>query len=203
MQERVLIVEDHPLFVRAMQDLLRENYPKLHVEVAQSCEAAVSWLRGQTHSALPRAILCDLDLPDAHGIQAIERLRPLASCPLWVVSAASSQALVDEVLACGADGFISKRMDTAKLLAGLRPLLGDVVKPDLAARAHSYDAWVLSISQRRVAEQLVLGLSNKEIAKVLHLGLETVKSHVSEIIARVQARNRTEAVLKLLRSGKV
>jgi DNA-binding NarL/FixJ family response regulator len=49
----------------------------------------------------------------------------------------------------------------------------------------------------------VLGLSNKEIANVLHLGLETVKSHVSEIIARVQARNRTEAVLKLLRSGKV
>jgi DNA-binding NarL/FixJ family response regulator len=77
------------------------------------------------------------------------------------------------------------------------------VKPDQAARAHSYDAWVLSISQRRVAEQLVLGLSNKEIANVLHLGLETVKSHVSEIIARVQARNRTEAVLKLLRSGKV
>ena len=196
------MVEDHPLFVRAMQDLLRENYPRLRAEVAQSCEVAASWLLGLTPSEQPHAILCDLDLPDASGVQAVQRLRPLSSAPLWVVSAASSQALVDEVLACGADGFISKRLDTVKLLAGLRPVLGEVVKPDTTSPDEP-QAWVLSSSQQRVAEQLVLGLSNKEIASELHLGLETVKSHVSEIMARVQARNRTEAVLRLLRSERV
>jgi DNA-binding NarL/FixJ family response regulator len=202
MKERILMVEDHPLFVRAMQDLLRENYPRLRVEVAQSSEVAASWLLGLTASDQPYAILCDLDLPDASGVQAVQRLRPLSTAPLWVISAASSQAVVDEVLACGADGFISKRLDTDKLLAGLRPLLGEVVKPD-STSPDSPHAWVLSSSQQRVAEQLVLGLSNKEIASVLHLGLETVKTHVSEIMARLQARNRTEAVLRLLRSEQV
>ena len=196
------MVEDHPLFVRAMRDLLRENYPSLRVEVAQSCETAASWLLGLTAADQPLAILCDLDLPDAHGAQAVQRLRALCASPLWVVSAASSQALVDEVLACGADGFISKRLDSAKLLAEMRSFLGAISKPDPSGALVS-QPWVLSSSQQRVAEQLVLGLSNKEIASVLSLGLETVKSHVSEIIARVQARNRTDAVLRLLRSERL
>ena len=198
MPAELLMVEDHPLFVRAMLDLLKENYPQLRVHVASDCAAACSWLLSLKIPEMGCAVLCDLDLPDAHGMEAVQRLRLLTQHPLWVLSAEYSQSIKDQVLACGADGFISKRSDAATLLASLKPLLGDSVVVSKTMAAPSDTAMLLSASQQRVAEQLVLGLSNKEIAAVLFLGLETVKSHVSEIIARLQARNRTEAVLKLM-----
>ncbi len=198
MQAQILMVEDHPLFVRAIQDLLKENYPNLQIHVAPHCAAASNWLLSLKAPTSLCAVLCDLDLPDAHGFEAVQRLRPLTSQPLWVLSAEYSQAMIEQVLACGADGFISKRSDSAALLAGLKPLLGEPVALSEGGGADASAAMLLSASQQRVAEQLVLGLSNKEIAAILFLGLETVKSHVSEIIARLHARNRTEAVLKLM-----
>ena len=194
---RVLLVEDHPLFVRALQDLLREHYPGHQVFAASSCAEAVSWLAefGADHSLC--AIFCDLELPDAQAAQAVQRLRPMADCPLWVISAESSSSVVEQALAHGANGFISKRADAHSILAGLKRALGSPQAP--SGKSLNGDEWILSASQQRVARQLVLGLSNKEIARVLYLGLETVKSHVSEIIGRLDVRNRTEAVRKLLK----
>ena len=197
MPAQLLMVEDHPLFIRAMQELLKENYSQLQVIVAPDCATACAWLQSLKMPQSICAVLCDLDLPDAHGMEVVQRLRLLTGCPIWVLSAEYSQSTIDQALASGADGFISKRSDAAALLASLKPLLGECVAVSKAVSAHSDAAAVLSASQQRVAEQLVRGLSNKEIAAVLFLGLETVKSHVSEIIARLQARNRTEAVLKL------
>jgi DNA-binding NarL/FixJ family response regulator len=197
-QAQLLMVEDHPLFVRAMQDLLKENYPRLRVHVAPDCAAACDWLLGLKAPTSLCAVLCDLDLPDANGVQAVQRLRPLTTLPLWVLSAEYSQTTIAQVLACGANGFISKRSDTVALLHGLKSMLGEPAALTDTALTHSGCAVVLSASQQRVADKLVLGLSNKEIAATLYLGVETVKSHVSEIISRLQARSRTEAVLKLM-----
>lgn len=198
MPAQLLIVEDHPLFVRAIQDLLKENYPHLQISVASDCARACAWLSNLKTPDMLHAVLCDLELPDTSGIEVVQRLRPLTRRPLWILSAEYSQAIIEQAIAGGADGFISKRSDVAALLASLKTLLGEPVPGATAAREVSDAAIVLSASQLRVAEQLVLGLSNKEIAAMLFLGLETVKSHVSEIIARLQARNRTEAVLKLM-----
>jgi DNA-binding NarL/FixJ family response regulator len=196
-QQIVLLVEDHPLFVRAMQDLIQHHYPGLQIVVAPSCESAAAWLSGITPQLPLRAIFCDLNLPDASGLQVLERLRPLTSCPLIVVTAEFDEVLAGLAKQLGANGFISKRNDAETMLASMSDALGPAMQAE--HNAAGYVVQGLSQSQLRVAEQLMQGLSNKDIARALNIGSETVKSHISEVIARVGAKNRTDAVLKLLR----
>jgi DNA-binding NarL/FixJ family response regulator len=191
--ETVLIVEDHPMFVRALQDLMLLHYPHFKVVVAPTCASAQAWLVEQGVSLHLRAVFCDLNLADASGAQVVQRLKPLTNAPILVISADDDGAILAVIQSIGVGAFVSKRSSVDSLLEGMSKLLG---MPQLEKKVIEWHS-SLSSSQRKVAEQLINGLSNKEIAKALQLAPDTVKSHVSEIISRTGARNRTEAVLKL------
>ena len=171
-QETLLLVEDHPLFVRALEDLIGHHYPFLEVAAVPSCAAARAWLAEHSSQCQLRAVFCDLNLPDAQGLAVVEQLRPLTSVPLV----------------------------PAQLLQALEPVLGSPAMEAGAARVSALQT--LSASQQRVAEQLVRGLANKEIARELQIAPETVKSHVRDIMQRLGARNRTEVVLQLVRPAR-
>lgn len=191
--DTVLIVEDHPMFVRALQDLMNLHYPHFKIVVAPTCSAALAWLIEVKSDLILKAIFCDLKLPDAEGAQVVQKIKPLTDAPLLIISAEYDDSVVSQLHAIGMTAFVSKRSSVDHLLEGVIKLLG----PPQPGRAVSELDASLSLSQRKVAQQLINGLSNKEIARALQLSPDTVKSHISEIIARTGARNRTEAVLKL------
>lgn len=189
----VLVVEDHPMFVRALLELLSFHYPLVRVVVAPTCSAAQAWLMERQAGLDLRAVLCDLTLPDAQGAQVVQSIRSLVDVPIVVISAEHSESVVNTIESLGIAKFVSKRSSVEGLLGGIASLLG----PPQPSAPTIQDRWALSSSQRRVAQQLINGLANKEIAKALQLSPDTVKTHVSEIMSRLGARNRTEAVLKL------
>jgi DNA-binding NarL/FixJ family response regulator len=189
----VLVVEDHPMFVRALQDLLAVNYPHIDFVVAPTYAAAQAWLIEWQSGLNLRAVFCDLTLPDAQGTQVVENIRLLVDAPILVISAEYAESVVSTVQAMGVAAFVSKRSSVDELLNGIAELLG----PPQPRITSIQEKWSLSLGQRKVAHQLINGLSNKEIAKALQLSPDTVKTHVSEIMSRLGARNRTEAVLKL------
>lgn len=199
-QETLLLVEDHPLFVRALEDLIGHHYPFLEVAAVPSCAAARAWLAEHSSQCQLRAVFCDLNLPDAQGLAVVEQLRPLTPAPLVIVSAESQESFAVAAQALGVLHFVSKRLEPAQLLQALEPVLGSPAMDAGAARVSALQT--LSASQQRVAEQLVRGLANKEIARELQIAPETVKSHVRDIMQRLGARNRTEVVLQLVRPAR-
>ena len=191
--ETVLIVEDHPMFVRALQALMSRHYPHIRSVVAPTCASAQAWLTETAPTSKLKAIFCDLNLPDAKGAHVLRQIKTLTSAPLLVISAEIEDSTVAEIESLGVMALVSKRSSVESLMEGMAKLLG---APQTSQPADLWDG-LLSASQRKVAQQLINGLSNKEIAKALLLAPDTVKSHVSEIMLRMGARNRTEAVLKL------
>ena len=191
--ETVLIVEDHPMFVRAVQALMSRHYPHIRVVVAPTCASAQAWLVETESTSNLKAVFCDLNLPDAKGAQVVRQIKPLTQVPLLVISGEVEDSIVTEIESIGIAALVSKRSSVESLMHGMAKLLG---APQTEPSAGHGDG-SLSASQRKVAQQLINGLSNKEIAKALQLAPDTVKSHVSEIMSRMGARNRTEAVLKL------
>ena len=191
--ETVLIVEDHPMFVRAVQALMSRHYPNFKVVVAPTCASAQAWLIETESTSNLKAIFCDLNLPDAKGVQVLRQIKPLTQVPLLVISGEVEDSIMADIESIGIAALVSKRSSVESLMDGMAKLLG---APQTEQSADHWDV-SLSASQRKVAQQLINGLSNKEIAKALQLAPDTVKSHLSEIMSRIGVRNRTEAVLKL------
>lgn len=106
--------------------------------------------------------------------------------------------MLKQVRRLGATAFVSKRSDTDALVNALAAVLGPVHQPAVPKQPGRLASEHLSASQVRVARLLVQGHPNKEIARILDVAPDTVKTHVRDIMAKLDARNRTEAVLKLL-----
>ncbi len=194
---QVLVVEDHPMFVAALKQLIGYHFPAIEIYVAATLEDSIAWLR--LTGIQPLAILCDLSLPDAQGTQVIQSLRTVTTSPLVVISADNTIDTQKLMLHCGVNEFIPKRADTSVLLGTLAKVFGLSPKPTLATEPVLNDL-ALTVSQSRVAKLLMQGHPNKEIARMLHLAPETIKTHVRDIMTKLDVRNRTEAVLKLLQA---
>ena len=199
---RVLLVEDHPLFLNAVRDILARHFSGFALSCATSVDEAMLVLDAAIlgDGRCPTAILCDLHLPDSTDSTWFARLRARTgpATHIAVLSAEHDTTLIAAALHDGANSFISKTLGVDALLDQFSAVLGapanqrGPLTPDALHFPSDFSA-----RQMAVAKVLVKGQSNKEIARTLGLGPETIKSHVSEIIAKLGARNRTEAVSKL------
>lgn len=192
-----LIVEDHPLFAKAVGDLISWARPGLAVQRCQCVADALHFLSG---SPAPVLIVLDLMLPDSAGastVGTIARRRP--GIPIIVVSAEDSLAMNRAVLEAGAVRFVSKSAKPQEIARAIEDVLGTQNTADAHAEMPAQHGLShLSPRQREVLEELSTGKSNKEIAIRLSMSPETVKAHVQTILSRLGVRNRTEAVRHFL-----
>ena len=133
-----LIVDDHPLFLEALQSALRAGYPKADVEVAESISGARAQLEKRDFSL----VLLDLKMPDAGGLEGLRAVRArIPKTPLAVISAISGSEIVGQVKSCGADGFISKNQKRSAIMDSVARLLhGESDFPDAGSNtAAGYD----------------------------------------------------------------
>jgi DNA-binding NarL/FixJ family response regulator len=194
----VLIVDDHPM----VRDALTQTVQALAetVEVCQACDYA------GLMSALCRAAfdlaLVDLQMPGMDGVAGVVRIRAAAPMlPLVVASGQEDAQTIRAVLAAGAAGFVPKTSSSSVMVNALRLVLagGVFVPPQMlsaaAPAARSADGG-LTPRQLDVLRGLLKGLPNKLIARELGLTEGTVKIHIAAILRALQARNRTDAVLR-------
>jgi DNA-binding NarL/FixJ family response regulator len=152
----------------------------------------------------PGVAIVDLDLPDEPGTALIERLVARGGDSKFLVyTGLTDPSLVSVALESGADGFVAKPGGLSVLVEGLREVSrgGCYRDPSLVKLARtdaSAPARLLSRREAEVLELLSTGLTGEEIAERLVLSPETVRTHVRNAMGKLDARTRTEAVVRAL-----
>jgi DNA-binding NarL/FixJ family response regulator len=188
----ILIVDDHPLILAAIQLAVSSVFERSKLEFASTIAEASAIAA----VASPRLILLDLNLPDAKGLDGVVRLRaqhPRAG--LVVISGRDDQITVALARSLGIDGFISKSqslMDMQRLIGSV--LAGEAVFPAPAEPSAAASAIAaLTPAQGRVLAAVATGKLNKQIAFELGVSEATVKSHLFIIFKKIGVLNRTQA----------
>ncbi|MFE2415417.1 response regulator [Streptomyces hokutonensis] len=211
----VLLVDDEPL-VRAGLRAVLEAQPDIEVVGEAADGAAVIPLVRQLR---PDVVAMDVRMPLLDGIEATRAvLRTIEDPPkILVITTFENDEYVYEALRAGADGFLLKRARPAEIVHAVRlvaegeSLLFPASVRQLAAEygdGGGNRAARAALERARLTEReaevlrlMARGLSNAEIAARLVVGTETVKSHVSAVLAKLGARDRTQAVIAAYESG--
>jgi DNA-binding NarL/FixJ family response regulator len=209
---RILLVDDEPLIRSGLSAILSLE-DDLAV-VGEAGDGAEAWT--EVHRLEPDLVMMDVRMPRMDGIQATRALLASAqehNAPrILILTTFESDDYVFEALKAGADGFLLKRAKPEELVQAVRAVargesimypakLRELVAqhgsrgPDLIAEAG------LSGREAEVLRQLAQGHNNQEIARLMHLGVETVKTHISSILAKLNVRDRTQAVIVAYESG--
>jgi DNA-binding NarL/FixJ family response regulator len=203
---KVLIVDDHPLILHALELVLPELDSSLELLSASNRVDTLTLLARHPDCAI---VLLDLTLPGAHGLDLLGELRrDQPWLPIVVLSATHDRATVGAALAAGARGFIAKTASPLALLDAIRTVLsgGRHVTTDLGPvprmiEGVPIDALGLTQRQSDVLALLVQGKPNKIICRDLRLSEGTVKVHVSAILRALNVHSRSQAIVELARRG--
>lgn len=207
---RVVVADDEPLILDGLSVILRAQ-PDLDVlDAVTDGVAALAAVR----SLAPDVLLVDLRMPGLDGADVAARVaREHPATRTLVLTTFDDDASVRRALGAGAHGYVLKRSTPAELVHAVRLVAsgGSLVVPDsvrarLAAPPrdpdpHAAALAALTAREREVLRLLARGRTNAEIAGELFLGRETVKTHVSAVLAKLGARDRTHAVVIAYDSG--
>ena len=203
MASTILVADDHPLFREALRGAVQRVLPGARLREAEDVDALYALVDAEPDADL---LLLDLNMPGAQGFSALVHLRALhPELPIVMVSAREEPAVMRRALDHGAMGFIPKSADAAMLGEAItRVLDGDRWAPAAAnaapaASADEHDAAQrlqgLTPQQFRVLQMLGEGLLNKQIGYELGVSEATIKAHMTAILRKLGASNRTQAVL--------
>lgn len=212
---RVVLVDDQLLVRQGVRTLLDLAGIEVVGEAGDGQEGLTV-----VAEADPDVVLLDLRMPHRDGLWTLRQLRARGvEVPVLVLTTFDEDTLVLDALREGARGYLLKDVTLEQLAHAVRTLAdgGTLVAPSITGRlldalradpapvaAHSPATARVEPLTTRELEVLRLvaeGYSNREIAQVLHLAEGTVKNHVSTILVKLNARDRTNAVLRALHEG--
>jgi DNA-binding NarL/FixJ family response regulator len=199
----VLVVDDHPIVRVGIVAIINARPDMAVVAECGTGEEAVELF--EHHE--PDIVLMDLRLPKMSGVEAIRtiRMRHPRAC-FVVLTTYEGDEDIYQALEAGARAYVIKGMPHEMLIDALRRVhaghrfLPPAISRTLASRTPDSD---LSAREREVLSLLARGETNKEIAQHLGITEATVKCHVSVILMRLQATDRTQAVVTALQRGLV
>jgi len=214
-QPTILIVDDDPLVCRLLEIRLKSlGFP--NITSVNEGRVAIEVIL----SRHPDIVLLDITIPDIDGLEVLNVVKAASSgTRVLMLTAHENPGYLTKAIALGASGYIVKRPPTLKSLGETVRLAleGDatIVDQELLVEAaklaqSSKDEFSapsppsisdLTPQEREVLNLITKGLSNDEIGTSLHISLNTVKTHVSSILQKLQVSDRTQAAIFALRQG--
>ncbi|MFG3338395.1 response regulator [Glycomyces sp. NPDC048151] len=209
---RIVIADDQEL-VRSGFTMILDAQPDLAV-VAEAADGAAAVAAVREHT--PDIALLDVQMPIMDGIEATRRICAETDAKVVILTTFDQDDYVYESLRAGASGFLLKDVRRDDLVhavrvvhageallapAVTRRIIDDVARRRVRPRT---DAAILDALTARERETLTLlgrGLSNPEIARTLVVSDHTVKTHVSNVLAKLRLRDRTQAVITAYETG--
>jgi NarL family two-component system response regulator LiaR len=196
---RVLVVDDHPMVQDGLQLFISLSAGLEHVGQAQSGEEALV----KCEELMPDVILMDLIMPGMGGIEATRAIRNrYSSVQIIALTSFAEPDLVQQVLKAGAIGYVLKNVRAETLADAIRAahdrrrVLAPEATEALVQAVQREDTGVEELSARELAVLSLVadGLTNTEIAARLWIAESTARFHVSNILSKLGAHNRAEAV---------
>lgn len=210
---KILIADDHRLIIDAVADKLSDLEPSVEFVSAVN----TSELLERVSQPLDLALI-DLSMPGADGLSHIQDVRQRCpKLPIIVLSGQEDPSVMRDALDCGAQGYIPKAYSPAVMVSAVRLVMaGGIYVPPMLLAIASGDlrsgpvrvteppdpadaqalAEMLTGRQLDVLRLLSQGQPNKVIGRTLNISEGTVKIHLAAIFRALNARNRTEAVMK-------
>ena len=212
---RVLVVDDQALLRTAFSSLIDAEDDLQVVGAAADGRQAVELAT----SLAPDVVVMDVRMPVMDGIEATRQITAGAGVSrVLILTTFDLDEYVFEALRAGASGFALKSRPLEELLSAIRTVAGGeaLLAPSVTRRliAHFTEAAraprrtprglaELTEREREVLSLVAQGLSNAELAETLHVSLPTAKTHVSRILTKLDARDRTQLVVLAYESGLV
>ncbi|MER8187049.1 response regulator transcription factor [Kitasatospora sp. NPDC094015] len=205
---RVLLVDDHQVVRRGLRTFLEvQGDIEVVGEAADGAEAVA-----RTQELAPDVVLMDLKMPGVDGIEALRLLKEEGNpARVLIVTSFTEHRTMVPALRAGAAGYVYKDVDPEALAGAIRSVhAGHVLlQPELAAalladsgpQVPQGRGGALTDREREVLGHIAAGRSNREIARSLHLSEKTVKTHVSNILMKLDVADRTQAALWAVRNG--
>ena len=213
---RVVIADDQTLVRTGFRMILRDAGIPVVAEAADGAEAVAA-----VRSHNPDVVLMDIRMPEIDGLEATRRIlagQPDATCRIIILTTFDLDQYVYGALAAGASGFLLKHVSPEYLIAAIRTVRSGeaLLSPSITRRL--VERFALHSSQpalmRRelshltpreldVLRLLARGLSNAELAAQLTLSEATIKTHVARLLAKLQLRDRVQAVVLAYETGLV
>ncbi len=208
---RVLLADDHQLLRQALRRALEEHGATVVAEASDGDEAAR--YAGELQLDV---VVMDVTMPVLGGIEATRRIHARQpALPIVMLTMHGEQALRQEAIAAGASAFLTKDCSMQEVVetvvqtaggdvtfstgiaAAILHELGGTAAPDPSARTES----PLTPREEEILQLIADGCSTTEVADHLYISQKTVKNHLASIYAKLDARDRTQAVLSAVRIG--
>jgi DNA-binding NarL/FixJ family response regulator len=181
---RVLLADDHPLFLEGVRRLLENKYDVVGTAAdGKALVIAAQQLR-------PDIVVVDISMPEMNGLAAAQILsKTVPSAKFIVLSVHSDQAYVSEAFRVGVRGYVSKRAAAAELLTAIKQVLDGrtyvtpLVGPETPGGTRV--AKRLTLRQLEILRLVAEGYQNKEVAQLLKISVKTVEFHKTRIMSEL------------------
>ena len=207
---KILIADDHPVVREGLISMIkREPDFKVVGEATNGIEAV-----SRTKELKPDIVLMDLRMPELDGVEAIRQISVAAPATRFIIlTTYSDDEFIFKGIEVGARAYLLKDAPREDLFKAIRAVhRGEsLIQPVVASRVldrfaelsrqAQVPAEVLSEREIEVLALMAKGDANKEIAAQLHITDSTVKTHISSIFQKLNARDRTEAVMQAIKKG--
>ena len=208
---RLMLADDHRMLREGLRRSLTDEGFDVVGEAADGDEA----VRMAT-DLLPDVVLMDVTMPDVDGVEATRRIH--ATHPdirIVMLTMHADESVIAEALRAGASGYLVKDCSTDEIADAVRMAAGDdaALSPALAgamldevrrivpAPSGTDEDQVVSNREIEVLQLIADGCSTPEVAEKLFISTKTVKNHLASIYQKLDARDRTQAVLQAVRMG--
>ncbi len=206
---RLMLADDHRMLREGLSRSMREQGFDIVGEAGDGAEAVSLAL-----SVRPDVILMDVTMPEIDGVEACRQVRAqLPDTKVVMLTMHADQGVLTSAIRAGATGYLVKDCSTEEIASAVRMAAGGetALSPQLAAsmlnevrrwdQPHKEEERVVTKREEEVLQLIADGCSTPEVAEKLYISQKTVKNHLASIYQKLDARDRTQAVLQAVRMG--